>query len=74
MWLGQLTVWICGDVELHIKECQVIIFKKSCILLSEDLFNIHSVDPDEMQHDNAFHLGLNCLKKKSFRGFPNIKG
>ena len=30
-----------------------------------------SVYPDEMQHDAAFHLGLHCLPKYSFRGFQN---
>ena len=31
-------------------------------------------DPDEMQHVAAFHLGLHCLQKYSFRGFTNTKG
>ena len=26
----------------------------------------NSVDPDEMPHYAAFHLGLNCLPKKAF--------
>ena len=51
-----------------------MIFKTYCILLSEDLFYLYSVDPDEMQHYAAFHLGLHCLQKYSFRGFPNTKG
>ena len=34
----------------------------------------NSVDPDEMQHYAAFHLGLHCLQKYLFRGFPNSKG
>ena len=34
----------------------------------------NSVDPDEMQHYAAFHLGLHCLQKYSFRGFPDTKG
>ena len=34
----------------------------------------NSVDPDEMQQYAAFHLGLHCLQKYSFRGFPNTKG
>ena len=29
------------------------------------------VDPDEIQHYAAFHLGLRCLQRYSFRGFPN---
>ena len=34
----------------------------------------NSVNPDEMQHYAAFHLGLHCLQKYSFRDFPNSKG
>ena len=34
----------------------------------------NSVDTDEMQHYAAFHLGLHCLQKYSFRGFPEYKG
>ena len=54
---------------------QVIISKKYCILLSEDLFLPlkNSVDPGEMQPYAAFHLGLHCLPKYSFRVFPNIQ-
>ena len=52
----------------------VMIFKKYCILLSEICFTFtNSVDPDEMQHDAAFHLGLHCLRKYLFRGFLNTK-
>ena len=41
---------------------RVIIFTKYCILLSEDRFTFtNSIDPDEMQHYAAFHLGLHCL-------------
>ena len=37
---------------------------KKCILLSEYLFTFtNSVDPDEMQHYAALHLGLHCLQK-----------
>ena len=42
---------------------------------SEDVFTfINCVDPDEMQHNAAFHLGLHCLQKYLFKGFPNTKG
>ena len=34
----------------------------------------NSVDPDEMQHYAAFHLGLHCLHKYLFMDFPNTKG
>ena len=52
--------------------------KKNIILLSGDLFFTftNSVDlclltySDEM-HNAAFHLGLHCLQKYLFRGFPN---
>ena len=30
----------------------------------------NSVDPDEMQYYASFHLGLHCLPKYLFRGFP----
>ena len=46
-----------------------------CFLLSEDLFTFtNSIDLDAMQHYGAFHLGLLCLQKYSFRGFPNTRG
>ena len=34
----------------------------------------NGVDPDEMQHNAAFHLGLHCFQKCLFQGFPNYKG
>ena len=34
----------------------------------------NSVDPDEMPHYGAFHLGLHCLLKYPFKGFPYTKG
>ena len=45
-----------------------------CILLSEDFSFANSVDPDEMQHYVAFHQGLHCLQKYSFRGFREYTG
>ena len=40
------------------------------LFLSKDFFTFtNSVDPDQMQHYAAFHLGLHCLQKYSFRGF-----
>ena len=51
-----------GKSIVHIKGCHVTISKKYCVLLSEDLFTFtNDVDPDEMQHYAAFHLGLHCL-------------
>ena len=34
----------------------------------------NSVNPDEMQHYAAFHLGLHCLPKYLFRSFQYSKG
>ena len=34
----------------------------------------NSLDSDEMQHYGAFHLGIHCLQKYLFRGFPEYKG
>ena len=33
-----------------------------------------SVDPDEMPHYAAFHLGLHFLQKYPFMGFQNTMG
>ena len=32
----------------------------------------NSVDPDEILHYAALHLGLHCLQNYSFRGFLNV--
>ena len=42
--------------------------------MSEDLFTFtNSVDPDEMQHYAAFHLGLHCLPNYPFWDFSYTK-
>ena len=33
----------------------------------------NSVDPDEMSHYTAFHLGLHCLPKYMFRVYYSIQ-
>ena len=46
--------------------------KNIVFFLSEDLFYPNKqVEPDEMPHYAAFHLGLHCLQKYSFTSFPN---
>ena len=35
---------------------------------------MNSVDPGEMLHNAAFHLGLDCLGKYMIKGSPYIKG
>ena len=51
---------------------------KYCILLSDDfIYLTNGVDPDEMQHYAAFHLGLSCFavcKSTSLGVSPNLKG
>ena len=37
--------------------------------LKVDFVIANSADPDEMPHYAAFHLGLHCLPKYTFRGF-----
>ena len=45
-----------------------------CISFSENSFILaNRVDPDEMPHNVAFHLGLHCLPKYAFRSHYNIK-
>ena len=50
-------------------------FHKNIVFFCQRIFFTftNSVDSDEMQHYAAFHLGLHCLQKYLFRGFPNIK-
>ena len=48
---------------------------QNILYMSEDVFTFtNTVDPDEMQHYAAFHLGLHSLQKYSFRGLPKTKG
>ena len=56
---------------IYIEGSQVIIFKKYCIFY---LVLANSADPDEMQHNVAFHLGLHCLPKYPFWDFWYSKG
>ena len=50
-------------------------FEKYSIFMSRSFFALtNSVDPDEMPHYAAFHLGLHCLPKYPFRGFLYTKG
>ena len=57
------------------RDVRLYFLKKYYIFLSRYLFTFtNRVDPDEMQHYTAFHLGLHWLQKYSFRGFANTKG
>ena len=61
---------------LYFKGSQVEFFLNYSVFLSLKVVLIlaNSVDPDEMQHYAAFHLGLHCLPKYPFRGFQYTKG
>ena len=50
-------------------------FQKNVVFFCLKIFFTftNSVDPDEMQHHAAFHLGLHCLPKFPFRGFQYTK-
>ena len=51
-----------------------IIFQNYCIFCPKIFFTFtNSVDPDEMQHYAAFHLGLHCFQKVLVNGFPENK-
>ena len=54
----------------------MVILKKDIVFLSLKIIFIlaNIVDPDEMPHEVAFHLGLHNLSKYPFKGFPNTKG
>ena len=60
--------WICPLCNLRGDSSKFLNFN---IFLSLKIVLIlaNSADPDEMQHDAAFHLGLYCLQKYPFRGF-----
>ena len=52
---------------------QVIIFKGDFLSLKIVFVLRNSVDPDEMLHNAAFHLGFHCLQKYTFRSHQYTK-
>ena len=50
-----------------------IIFKIRRSKVTDYAALTNSADPDEMQYNAAFHLGLHCLPKYPFRGFRYTK-
>ena len=68
------------DTKLGIVHCTYLWvsdynFKNKYLLFCLNLFTLtNSVDPDEMQHYAAFHLGLHSLQNDSFRSVLNTKG
>ena len=88
MWhkCTSLTLCILMDFPIHIAticlRLPIVYFKRSQVefwnyevLLSLKVVFIlaNTADPDEMQHNAAFHLGLHCLLKYQFRGFQYTK-
>ena len=61
---------ILGRSVVYIEVQQVTTFKKNYICFSCVCFFVmaNSLDPDEIAHYAAFHLGLHCLRKNSFIG------
>ena len=60
---------------MYFKGSQVEFSKLLCISAPEIVLILaNSAEPDEMQHYAAFHLGLHCLPKYLFWGFPVYKG
>ena len=60
---------------IYTEGSQAIVSRKYYISFSEDRFALaKSVDPVEMPHYAAFHLGLHSLPKYPFRGFCSTKG
>ena len=58
----------CKVSQVEFSELQCISVSKFFLILA------NSADPDEIQHDAAFHLGLHCLPTYPFRGFLYTKG
>ena len=56
-----------GWPSVYIEGLQVIISRKNIFIsLKCVLILANSVDPDEMPHHAAFHLGLHCFLKYAF--------
>ena len=72
VWYNKFGIVHCaylGESGCNFKKKDVVFFCPKIFLTFTN-----SVDTDEMQHYAAFHQGLHCLQKYSFKGFPNTKG
>ena len=58
----QIKTISMGQPIVYFDGVQVEFFKLICSFVPEDA----NIDPDEMQHNAAFHLGLHCLPKHPF--------
>ena len=59
-------IYICGGVRSYFFD--IVLFYVMILFTFTN-----SVDPDEMQHNAAFHLGIHFLQKYSFWAFQNLK-
>ena len=60
---------------VHNKGSKVRIVKPKCISVLEHFFILeNSADPDQMQMNVAFYLGLHSLQKYPFWSFQYTKG
>ena len=59
-----------GWSNVYIEGSQVIVSPKMYFFLVSE----NNVEPDEIPHYVAFHMGLHCLPKYPFRGFQYTKG
>ena len=67
---------ICMGLPIMFFKRSQVVFWKLCVYLSLKIVLVlaNSADPDEMQHDAAFHLGLHCLPNYPFTGLHDTKG
>ena len=72
--LGWSIVYIEGKQEKQAMITKTVSYN-NCISLSEDRFCLKAniVDPDEMPHNAAFHMGDHCLPLYPFMGYLSTK-
>ena len=74
-FLIQIKAKRMGLSIIYFKGSQVVIYQLWCISIHKDVFTLTNIlDPGEMMHHAAFHLGLHCLSKYPFKGFQYENG
>ena len=69
-WFDAINRW---DSPLYISRGVMFKFSKFVFCLKIFFTFTNSVDPNEMQHHAAIHLGLHCLQKLLVEGFPKYR-
>ena len=69
-------IQLACDSPLYISRGVRLYVSKNIVFFCLKIFfnSTNRIVADEMPHYAAFHLGLHCLQKYSFSGFPNTKG